>query len=355
MKTRLAVLVVAAVTAAGTACGYRPAVHSDRTKQPAYVFPHGTHADADVACTRCHDLTKATRLDPAVRHVRIPASPSKQKGCSDCHDKDPKAKLPARTRAFRVSFSHAGHLPRVGGDCRKCHVSLTEPNEADPHTPPMATCTACHVHQQAFAEARCRPCHVDLKGYKPETAFRHEGAWLQTHGALARSSAESCAQCHDQTYCAGCHSATTAPTRLENLFPERVDSAFIHRGDYVSRHMIEAGAAPSSCRRCHGSGFCEACHAANGLSAATTGGALRDPHPAGWSNIVPGDGGQHKLAARRDVSSCAACHDQGAQSTCVQCHRVGGTVTKAPHPRKFLDSHDLDDTRENAMCRACHR
>ncbi|HEX9399901.1 MAG TPA: cytochrome c3 family protein [Anaeromyxobacter sp.] len=353
MKTSIPVLLLAVAAAA---CGYKPALQPDQTKQPPYVFPHSIHADAGVACTSCHDVSKATTLDPAVRHVQIPQTPSKQKACSDCHDKDPKPKIPARTRAFRVNFSHADHLARVGGDCRKCHVSQPEVNETDPRTPPMATCTACHVHQKAFAEARCRPCHVDLKGYKPETAFRHEGSWLAVHGTLARSSGESCAQCHDQTYCAGCHSAATAPARLENIFPERVDRGFIHRGDYVSRHMIDAGANPASCRRCHGSAFCDACHAANGLSAVTGLPRPGGPHPAGWATLPPSDGGPHKNAARRDIASCAACHDgAGAQQTCVVCHgsKVGGFRVN-PHPTKFLTSHDLGDTRENGMCRTCH-
>ncbi|HEX9306575.1 MAG TPA: cytochrome c3 family protein [Anaeromyxobacter sp.] len=349
MKTRIPILLLAVAAAA---CGYKPVKDENPAKQPAYAFPHSTHVDADVACAACHDVSKATALDPAVRHVKIPANVTKQKPCGDCHDKEPKP-IPARTRYYRVSFSHADHLKRVQ-DCRKCHVKLPETGDTEPSTPPMAACTACHVHQKEFAEARCRPCHVDLKGYKPETAFRHEGNWLAVHGTLAKSSGESCAQCHDQTYCAGCHSSATAPAKLENIFPERVDRAFIHRGDYVSRHMIDEAANPASCRRCHGSAFCEACHAAEGLSKMTTG-TLRDPHPAGWSNTNPGDGGQHKNSARRDISSCAACHDQGAQATCLACHgsKTGGFRFN-PHPRKFLNSHDLGDTRDNAMCRSCH-
>jgi hypothetical protein len=194
---------------------------------------------------------------------------------------------------------------------------------------------------------------VDLKGYQPVTAFRHEGNWIASHGSLARPSAESCAACHDQTYCAACHSSQTAPTRLENIFPERVDRSFIHRGDYVSRHMIDAGANPASCRRCHGSGFCEACHTAQGLTRFAP--SLRDPHPAGWSNTS--DGGPHRFAARRDITSCAGCHDQGAQANCVVCHAATGpgAAGRNPHPAKFLKTHDLDDARSTAMCRACHR
>jgi hypothetical protein len=354
MNARIPVVLAAAVAFAG--CGYRKAkVESDAARQPAYTFPHSTHVDADVACTECHaDVAKATKLEPGVRHVRIPAAPSKRDACSGCHDTDPKAKLPARPREFRVRFSHADHLPRVK-DCKACHRQLTEPGDAVAKTPPMEACTSCHHHQQEFAQARCMPCHVDLRGYEPETAFKHEGNWLASHGMLARPSAESCAQCHDQTFCVACHSSATAPSRLENIFPERVDRSFIHRGDYVSRHMIEASAKPASCRRCHGSGFCESCHALqNVTSSSPFAGPLRRPDSHGQ----PGWGGPgHAQAARRDVASCAGCHDQGAQAVCATCHATAaaGGAGINPHPAKFLSTHDLGDVADNEMCRVCHR
>jgi hypothetical protein len=355
MKSTGPILIGLAVALAA-ACGYKPAVQSDAAKQPAYVFPHEPHVDGEVACAECHrDIASATQLDPAVRHVRLPANPSKQDACSGCHDTDPEMKVPARAREYRVRFSHADHLKRVE-DCRKCHQQLPERGDARPKTPPMAACTACHHHQLEFAQARCTPCHVDLKGYRPETAFRHEGNWLATHGQLARPSAESCAACHDQTYCVACHSSATAPTRLENIFPERVDRAFIHRGDYVSRHMIDAGAQPASCKRCHGSGFCESCHELQGLSKAFTGDLRRPTSHAQTDWVGPaGSRQRHGEAARRDITNCSGCHDQGADATCVGCHRVGGVAgARSPHPRSFLKAHDRGDIDDNAMCRACH-
>jgi len=208
------------------------------------------------------------------------------------------------------------------------------------------------------------PCHVDLKGYKPETAFKHQGEWIRQHAALARPSGESCAACHDQTYCAECHSPATAASRPSITYPERVDRTFIHRGDYVSRHMVEAGAAPASCRRCHGSAFCESCHEQQGISkldpslgVSTTN--LRRPashDQTGWATPATlGATPLHAPAARRDIVSCAACHDQGAQATCVGCHRPGGIAgNTAPHPKKFLSAHTADDQKHNAMCRICH-
>jgi hypothetical protein len=117
--------------------------------------------------------------------------------------------------------------------------------------------------------------------------------------------------------------------------------------------MIDASANPASCKRCHGSGFCDSCHQLQGLSKLAPG-ALRRPEShlqPGW----PGGAELHGRLARRDISSCSGCHDQGADSTCVGCHRVGGFAgTRSPHPPSFLRAHDRGDIAKNAMCRTCH-
>jgi len=352
MNARLAI----AFALLAAACGLKPAGEKYGA-EPAYTFPHSPHIDADVACTTCHPVAQSKQLPAGARDVRIPANVTKTDPCKDCHDKELTYKPPARHEPFRVRFDHSAHLPRVKDDCKKCHAKPPEQGDKVAPAPPMGACTSCHVHQQAFNEARCMPCHVDLKGYKPETAFKHEGSWLQTHGSLARPSAESCAACHDQTYCLACHSPATAPARVEIIFPERVDAAYIHRGDYVSRHMVDAAAYPASCRSCHGSPFCDSCHAANGFSPSATGAKIRPlSHSVGWVNNV--DGGRHRQEARRDISSCAGCHDQtGPTNTCVGCHKAttkGGVAGRNPHPKAFLDKHDLGDVAKNGMCKQCH-
>ncbi|HET8541709.1 MAG TPA: cytochrome c3 family protein [Anaeromyxobacter sp.] len=362
MNPRLAMV----LALAAAACGPKVSKEKPAAADPAYVFPHSTHVDADVDCKACHPMDKATKLEAGVRHVKVPANVTKIQPCADCHDKDfPAFKPPARHAPFRLRFDHAAHLPRVKGDCKRCHTAPPEQGDKQAKAPPMGACTACHEHQQDFAEARCVPCHVDLKGYQPETAFKHEGEWLRAHGALARPSGESCAACHDQTYCAECHSPQTAAGRPSIVFPERVERAYIHRGDYVSRHMIDAGANPASCRRCHGSAFCESCHELQGLSKLSpatgeTNANLRRPRSHDQDDwATPGTPGalpRHGPAARRDIASCAGCHDQGAQATCVGCHRVGSPVagTRSPHPKKFLSAHDRGDISKNEMCRVCH-
>ena len=346
---------VAAVLAlAAAACGPKLVADKPAAPEPAYVFPHSPHVDADVACTACHPIDKATKLEGPFRHVKLPDKISKTPPCADCHDTEPKLSLPLRTTPFRLRFDHAAHLPRVKGNCKLCHVP-PEKGDTAVKVPPMATCTGCHQHQQDFDTARCIPCHVDLKGYKPEGTFKHAGEWLRQHAALARPSGETCAACHDQTYCAECHSPTTTPSRPSIVYPERVDRTFIHRGDYVGRHMIEAGAAPASCRRCHGSAFCEDCHTQQGLTKFAE--AFRRPASHDQPNWAIASGGKpaHAPAARRDIVSCAGCHDQGAQATCVGCHQVGGVAGNvAPHPKKFLSAHDAEDRKHNSMCAACH-
>jgi hypothetical protein len=179
---------------------------------------------------------------------------------------------------------------------------------------------------------------------KPVSDFSHQGDFLRTHGAMARQRAETCATCHDQTKCAECHAATTRPFKAEIQFPEEVESRFVHRGDFLSRHPIEAAADPASCRRCHGSGYCRSCHEFQGVAPGVAGG--RNPHPSSFF-------AQHGSAARQNIVACAGCHDQGAAAICVQCHRPGG-IGGNPHPPGWAGKHSPSDVSKNRMCRACH-
>jgi hypothetical protein len=358
MDRHLLVAAAAALLAACAAKDSKPAPRAD----PPYVFPHSPHVENDVDCKACHAaIVKDTKLEARVRHVALP----KKNGdaCNGCHDdKDFAAKIklaiPARTRPSDVRFNHAAHLAKEGVTCLRCHTALPEAGQAQPSLVSMSACTGCHKHQADFEAGRCTPCHVDLKKYeKPMAAFQHAGDFLRTHGGLARPTAESCAACHDQTFCAECHSATTVPGRQAILFPEEVQRDFIHRGDYQSRHMIDAGANPASCRRCHGSAFCDSCHTQRNLTQSS---ALQpqNPHPAGWG--VKGSGDFHGTAARKNIVMCAGCHDNGGDAVCVLCHKVGGPASDpilrpdGPHPSSFVSKHKGDDRTKRAMCMACH-
>jgi Cytochrome c7 and related cytochrome c len=343
MNPRTVLVAAVALAAAGcVARGGKP----EAAENPPFTIPHSVHVDAGLACTVCHaDVAQATAVGPRV-HVALPQGDA-AKACADCHDKPPPPPPPRRVEQA-ISFSHAAHLSLVKGDCTRCHKALVEAGQATAPVPSMSTCTSCHNHSLDYAQARCQPCHVDLKRYplKPVADFRHEGDFLRTHGKMAAASATSCAACHDQTSCAQCHATTTRPVKPDIQWPERVESSFIHRGDFVSRHVIERNADPASCARCHGTAFCQACHTEQGISPLTS--ALpggRTPHPPGWNA-----GNVHGPAARANIGSCAGCHDQGARSTCVNCHR-----NVNPHPPGYGSRHDkTSDVAKNSMCRTCH-
>jgi hypothetical protein len=51
----------------------------------------------------------------------------------------------------------------VKDDCRACHKKFSEPGDLATPVPTMASCTACHNHEQDFGVGRCTPCHLDLR------------------------------------------------------------------------------------------------------------------------------------------------------------------------------------------------
>jgi hypothetical protein len=319
--------------------------------------PHAVHAKGQVKCIACHEgvfdegtLGSAPEALPSEATCLQCHKDEKTKGnCGFCHTDVEHAAPPARPAAS-VVMSHEKHIERVKEDCAVCHRELPEPFARGTPTPAMATCLGCHEHDQEYAAASCTSCHptLDKVALRPLSDFSHQGNYIARHGADARGSAATCAACHDQTFCADCHARTVA-TRVEVKFPEDVARPFIHRGDYLARHSVEAASDEASCKKCHGNDFCQSCHQAQNLT--PTAARPRDPHPVGWT--LPGARDFHGEAARRDIASCASCHDQGPRSNCVGCHRVGG-LGGNPHPASWLSHHDHGEIRTNGMCTTCH-
>lgn len=323
--------------------------------QAQIIFSHATHQKAEVDCSTCHETVyEAENL--SARHM------PKEKVCLGCHkaekDKsncgfchgnpDKPRTYPAKTT--ELVFNHASHLERVKDeDCGVCHKQLHEPKDRLHHAPEMAVCLDCHQHQKQYDEARCDVCHTDLwrYGLVPVSDFSHKGDFLRRHSAEARASGQSCAMCHEQAFCTDCHAMTTA-LRPELANPERVDREFIHRIGFEERHHIEASADPALCMRCHGQSYCEDCHTRNNLTPQGTN--PRNPHPPNYA--LPGPN-SHAVDARVNIAQCATCHDQGRNSNCVSCHKVGG-MGGNPHPPGYSDQHPREEIDTNNMCRACH-
>lgn len=324
------------------------------TNQEQIRAPHTRHKEADVDCATCHEtIFESETVDgtPDLPKEKVCLSCHKEEkveknNCAFCHTKKDPGTYPERVRW--VKFNHAKHMEPAKEDCSVCHKELPNPFRTDLVRPTMDTCLGCHEHQQQYDKGNCDVCHKDLTVYqlKPISDFSHRGDWTENHRLEARSTDANCSMCHEQTFCSQCHAAKTTAAKPEFIMPERVDRNFIHRNDFLSRHPIEARADEASCLRCHGVNSCQSCHAQNGLSPQNPG---VDPHPPNF-----GDGSVHGPQARRDIVSCAACHDQGAASNCVSCHKVGG-IAGNPHPMSWTVRHGREEIGRNAMCQVCHQ
>ena len=319
------------------------------------VFSHSDHLEHG-DCSDCHEGVESSTGATAGKFIPV------KKGCANCHDdvmgkcqmchRGPKGGVSLKRVDRKLKFSHAAHASRVGKQgCASCHPAA---NKGGGSVPGHAGCDSCHKKSRAALD--CAKCHIDLTRYKkPAATLSHGPGFVKSHGTTARQNVRACVQCHDQTKCADCHSGA-AMTRASIRFPEQVNRRFIHRGDYLSRHAVEARSDPTSCRSCHGQRQCRSCHAINGLAANLQSGKRlrlggKATHPAGW--MTPTSTTFHGHQARRDIGRCASCHDRGAASNCVGCHKVGG-MGGNPHPVGWSWGNKSDQCRNSTMCATCH-
>ena len=341
-----------AVTAA--ACSVSKVKSAPPPPDDHIIFSHKVHIEAEVDCGTCHEGVYESQ---ALKESLLP----KEEVCMDCHEEEKDAGNCAMCHTnvkdakgfpkpdFHLRMSHMAHLERVDEDCGRCHTQLPEPGPTQNVAPTMESCLGCHEHEDEFAEASCMGCHTDLYGLKPATRFSHKGDFVRTHGIIAADSAQTCQTCHGEAFCADCHSGNiVAPIQLR--FKERTERPFVHQNDFVGRHSVEATAEPARCLQCHGQQFCENCHTLQNLT--QDGPNPVNPHPPNWV-FPPGSPGGHAISARQEITNCAACHDQGAQSVCVQCHKVGG-IGGNPHPPSWLSHNSASEIRKRAMCTYCH-
>lgn len=343
-RTALIGLVCILAVAAAAACRGTLLTHFDHRAHLAEKPCGAPGQMACLTCASCHVANEASAFSsPQVSH------------CSGCHV-DAEQKLHRARRSAvasvpagkHVIFSHQHHLAMsdLKGQCVKCHAGAVGFQSGPPLFPPMKTCLGCHEHEQEFARGECASCHTlgDLRTLRPVSFMTHDAAWMRRHGDEARNNGAMCAQCHAQTQCDSCHDATRrlGPAMVA---PEKIERNFVHRFDFVSRHALEAQSQPGSCFTCHVRTECDSCHASRGVSAGVRG-AL-NPHPPGWASGMVSNA--HGAAARRDIASCASCHDQGAASNCVNCHRVGG-MGGTPHPPGWRSA----QSPRSPACAACH-
>lgn len=343
----LALLLVALGAAIAVACG---------TSRPRFSHPEhltelacgGPGQPKCLSCASCHAVETGVSKLPSAEV------------CQRCHAPGERALLAAApppedrelSVARTVSFNHAEHLamPKLQGQCVPCHGGVVAGESAAPASPfpDMKSCFRCHEHQEQWDRAECAPCHEKstLSRLMPETFLRHDAAFQRRHGTAAREARAMCQSCHTEASCNDCHDVSQG-LRVERREPERIDRRFAHPGDYLGVHAIEAKSQPGRCLSCHTTESCDACHARRGVSGNAVNGA--SPHPRAWMGSNPNDRDFHGRAARRDILTCAACHDQGPATNCVLCHKVGGSGGN-PHPHGWKSAR----SESAAMCRYCH-
>ncbi|MBW2525441.1 MAG: hypothetical protein JRI23_14745 [Deltaproteobacteria bacterium] len=319
------------------------------------VFPHRAHLTASACgepglpdcatCTSCHGKLRQAETvptEPPSDCVRCHASP-------DAAVRQETDRLSHRVPRPRANFfTHAVHLdlPEVRGRCVSCHAGVAQDGMKDALYPDMPSCLECHDAE--FRAGECTYCHRGDSWRKtaPATFVRHDLRFLRDHRLAANAHGHTCRNCHAQSECTECHDSS----QTLSVATRRVDAIerdLIHRGDFLSRHAIESRSQPASCLRCHAQQSCDGCHVDRGVSAAAVGSV--NPHPVGWLGRDTTAADYHGRKARRDVVSCAGCHDQGPATNCIRCHRVG-SLGGTPHPSGWTSERDLDE----GMCGYCH-
>lgn len=316
-------------------------------------FPHQVHLAGlecggpsqpnCLTCNTCHTPSEAKR------EAKLPASTQ----CEGCHAGETSMVAAVLSTAphrpyGEIAFDHDRHLSMgpIGGQCTPCHSGVVQAGARS--VPPMSQCFSCHEHQEQWNRGQCAPCHQrsDLDRVLPQTFLRHEGNFAKNHGQLSESDQRLCRACHTQSECNDCHDVSQQFS-VERRKPASIERSFVHRGDFMVRHAIEAQSQPSACIRCHEPATCDACHTLRGVSGNVL--SAVNPHPPGWVGTDTQSSSFHGREARRDIVSCAGCHEQGAATNCIRCHKVGAFGGN-PHPDGWKSSRP----ESSEMCRYCH-
>lgn len=318
-------------------------------------FSHKEHVGAqELACEDCHAaVMESDRIDKSLLPAEAACMECHEKeddGCGMCHEDAKKPKTWQYDRVESVVFSHKTHLEVTEGSCDPCHKGVADKSAPHEMARPMSHDVCGECHRDDFKDIGCQKCHEDLheNPSRPVSLFNHDASFMERHGTLAKGDQDVCAHCHKPDDCSDCHN------RLHIQLPdlrlsEQVGKELVHRGDYLTRHSFDARTDPTSCYRCHTQNQCSTCHEKMNVGQSAAGWDRPSPHPDGWS-MDTSSSNFHGDVARRDILSCAACHDKGASSNCVTCHKVGGIAKTSPHGSNWVTTMDRSD----AMCQSCH-
>ncbi|MBJ6723791.1 cytochrome C [Geomesophilobacter sediminis] len=128
----------------------------------------------------------------------------------------------------------------------------------------QASLPSWHPEQLGEGRPDCTECHEEqIKAVgKPSQTFKHTTEFVRQHRLYASQDEKVCALCHKFSFCNACH-ANELEIKPSTFLGNRPDRELPHRGDYLTLHMIDGKADPTSCYRCHGRSNnerCVSCH-----------------------------------------------------------------------------------------------
>ncbi|MGA8264073.1 MAG: cytochrome c3 family protein [Ignavibacteriaceae bacterium] len=342
-------------------------------------FSHKLHAENGVACADCHSAVPAStklsdRLLPSHDDCANCHDVEDDKNCTTCHYEDINEAL-IQQKPDNIYFNHSLHVGQNKIKCETCHKGISEVDyafKAKQTNPMMEDCYSCH-NNKTVATSNCESCHISTVNLLPVS--HRIPSWKTGHKFAANSLNANCVMCHDNASCQECHVATTMITEnnsKNNFYKPYSPNNFVdgakqqqvtrvHELGYRFTHGVDAKGKTAECQTCHEvETFCSSCHQGDNADY-SLGGVEPASHlkPNFVTIGVGSGGGLHSTLARRDIETCAACHDvQGADPTCITCHLdsdgIKGTNPKT-HPAGFMrnthgDWHDSDAS----VCYNCH-
>ncbi len=361
-----------------TAFMARPVLKPGQNDGPAQKikFAHKIHKDL-VECTNCHSNISASsslseKLFPKHEDCASCHDVTDEKNCNFCHFGEIREKLQITNP--KLTFSHSNHIAQKI-ECKNCHSGIEDSEylaDGVHFRPKMATCYTCH-NEGGIAANACETCHNSLATLKPQNHLVNN--FLRFHKFQAVAPSANCVMCHTSSSCEDCHSATTMMTENNTKFnfPTPYSTSMstygtaqqkltrVHDLGFRFSHAIEARNKSKECTTCHEtSTFCAECHSSKHEDYAF-GGVVPESHtkPTFKTLGVGSGGGDHATMARRDIESCASCHDaQGNDPACVMCHvdsdGIKGTNPKT-HKTGFMRSENGDwHSNSGSICFNCH-
>lgn len=335
-------------------------------------FSHSIHQDIG-ECADCHSaVVESTNMDGSLLPVKDDCAGchdvDDDENCELCHYEDVyEALIPSESS---VLFNHKLHITEQSMQCEKCHAGISEVDysfESPEVNPSMMICYECHNNTTVASNA-CEQCHISTVNLLPDD---HKVIGFSMNHKFASQS--DCQLCHDEVFCEDCHVATIGidETNLSNDFftpysphnfvdgTKQQTITRVHDLNYRFTHGIEAKGKTHNCQTCHQTEtFCVECHASESGDF-NLGGIVPLSHTA--SDFVTGltPGSQHAVLAKRDIESCASCHDvQGADPNCILCHSdpdgIKGTNPKT-HASGFMKDIEGDWHDDGgSICYDCH-